>query len=110
MKIITPLGWEAGQPLEAADVVKNIAIEMLAHRSDLQEITIRRAKDDQERAAITERAELLEKYAVALYAAAVQMNPAGYQVESMAGLLELAAKHNITLPDWMKTGGQPDNV
>jgi hypothetical protein len=44
----------------------------------------------------------LEKYAVAVFAVGLQMSPGGYRADNMGGLLELAAKHEINLPDWMK--------
>lgn len=102
-KIMQVFGWEAGQELTPAEAFKRLAIEMLGHRSDLQEpIKQRRAADDREREEWNQQAELLERYAVIAYALAVQMSPESYRVESMGGLLELAEKHKITLPEWMK--------
>ena len=102
-KIIQVFGWEAGRELTPAQAIQALAMEMLGHRADLQEpMKRRRAKDDREREEWTRQAEILERYAVIAYALAVQMDPAGYKVEHMGGLLELAAKHGVTLPAWMK--------
>lgn len=100
-KIIHPLGWEYGREGDPVVVIKALSSEMLGHRSDLQESAVR-AIDSQERECLIRQAELLEKYAIALYAVGVQMDPTGYKVENMSGLIELAEKHKITLPDWMK--------
>ena len=46
----------------------------------------------------------MERYAVTLYVIAAQMDPTGYKVENMIGLIKLAEKWKITLPEWMKEG------
>jgi hypothetical protein len=99
--IVNPLGWERGRAGEPGTVVRSVATEMLAHRSDLQEMAIR-AEDPKERAQLEARAADLEKYAVAVFAMAIQINPFGYDPKTHSGLIELAEKHGVVLPDWMK--------
>ena len=101
-KPIHPLGWEAGREGEPAEIIKMLAIEMLGQRADLEHAADKAARDTTRQSMLRGQAWELERYAVALYAVAVQMNPAGYQVDHMRGLIDLAEKHSIALPDWMK--------
>ncbi len=102
-KIKFPLGWQQGHEADPAAVVKALALEMLSERSDLQHEVLQFQLDHQniEAECYQKQADTLEKYATALYAIAVQMDPTGYQAENMSGLIELAAKHQVILPDWM---------
>lgn len=107
-RIIYPFGWLAGHEGNVTDVIEALALEMLGHRSNLQEKATRVSYPPDK--SLTEQAELLEKYAVILNVVFVQLKPEVWNANAAAGLLELAEKHGITLPEWMKTGGQPGNV
>lgn len=105
--VVHPLGWQFGREGEPATVLKSLAMEMLGYLSDLREMGIR-AKEQALREEYNRRADDLEKYAVAVYAVAVQMDKGGYSVESHKGLIELAEKHQVALPDWMKENSPQD--
>jgi hypothetical protein len=98
---IHPIGWETGREAPPAEIVKMMAIEMLSHRSDLQHLAAREGRDTSKQRDRLALAWDFERYAVALYVLAVQMDPTGYKVENISGLIELAEKHNIAMPDWM---------
>lgn len=102
--IVMPLGWEAGQPLNLADALSSMAIEMLAHRSDLLTLASDHRRPDLERAGYSQRAADLEKYATALNSVALQLRPERWKPENFAGLLELARQNSVTLPGWMTEG------
>lgn len=102
--IVMPLGWEAGQPLNLADALSGMAIEMLAHRSDLLTLASDHRRPDLERAGYSQRAADLEKYATALNSVALQLRPERWKPENFAGLLELARQNSVTLPGWMTEG------
>lgn len=89
-KVIHPIGWEAGRELNIAESLNMLAIEFLGHRSDLGELG-----EDNERTAD------LERIAVCLQSLALQLDPDRWKAGSFGGLLEMARKHGITLPDWM---------
>jgi DNA-binding response OmpR family regulator len=63
-----PLGWQAGAIDPAWQVFWNISIEMMGHRSDLQEDAIRMQRNsiDSPKMLMTDAVEILEKYAVAV--------------------------------------------
>lgn len=100
IKVIMPLGWEAGHPVKLADALFSLAIEMLAQRSDLRQLADK-SKDDKDREHYQRRAVDLERYATAIDSIALQVDPGRWHPENFTGLLELAREHNITLPDWM---------
>jgi hypothetical protein len=107
-KIQYPFGWLAGQEATPAEVIGFLAIQMLGHRSDLMEpIHRRRALDDREREEMTHQAELLERYATVLDAIYFQMAPERWNAETCSGLLELAEKHHVVLPEWMRAVEKP---
>lgn len=101
-KVIHPTGWEAGREVDPAEVIKALAMEMLSHRADLRELTAKRARNQEEREAILQEAEDLERYAIAAFSVAYQMQRERWAAGSMGGFLELAAKHKIPLPEWMQ--------
>lgn len=105
-KIIkNPLGWKAGAIDPAWQVLWNISIEMMAHRSDLLEEGRRELEKDKFRLSPKIAiAMVLEKYAAAITIAAVQMmTPDQRAHNQLSGLEELAAKHELFLPDEFKT-------
>ncbi len=104
-RITYPFGWLAGHEGNVPDVIAALALEMLGNRSDLQERAGRVSFPPEKN--LTEQAELLEKYAVILNVVFVQMRPDTWNPNAMSGLIELAAKHGVTLPEWMtKQEGQ----
>ena len=101
-----PIGWQAGRDDQAYQVLWNISIEMMAHRSDLQEDALRmeRKIGCVPLLSLTDGAEMLEKYATALTIATVQMMTLDQLAHSqLSGLEELAKKHGLFLPDEFKT-------
>jgi hypothetical protein len=98
--LVMPVGWEAGRPLPLSDALAGMAMEMLSHRSDLQHQADRRqagpAAEDLRRLA-----DELERYAVVIQVLSLQLTPERWQASAMAGLMELAQKHHLALPDWM---------
>jgi hypothetical protein len=101
-KIIHPFGWLAGKEGTVPDVIEALALEMLGYRSDLQERAQRKSFPPD--SALLEQAENLEKYAVILNLIYLQLKPERWNASAMPGLLELAAKHELTLPEWMAAG------
>lgn len=98
--VIMPLGWEAGRPVKLADALTGLAVEMMAHRSDLQSLA-EKSTVDKDREHYQRRAVDLERYATAINAIALQLEPERWERGAYIGLLELAQQHSITLPDWM---------
>ncbi len=98
--VIMPLGWEAGRPVKLYDALVSLAIEMMVQRSDLLVLADRKPSEvDSE--CDRRRAADLERYATAINAIALQVDPERWDPESMGGLLELARQFGIVLPDWM---------
>lgn len=102
--ITHPTGWLAGREAPAADVIEQLAIEMLGHRASLEEAA-QHAEDPQRQEQSLTMAQMIDRYATALYAIALQLEPERWNPEAMAGLLESARQHHIALPDWM-TGSE----
>ena len=104
--IKNPLGWQAGAIDPAWQVLWNISIEMMAHRSDLQEDAIRQERKSGggiPLLSLADGAEMLEKYATAITIAAMQMMAPDQLAHSqLSGLEELAKKHDLFLPDEFK--------
>jgi hypothetical protein len=101
-----PLGWQAGAIDPAWQVFWNISIEMMGHRSDLQEDAIRMQRNsiDSPKMLMTDAVEILEKYAVAVTIVAMQMMTSDQLAHShLDSLAELAEKHDLFLPDEFKT-------
>jgi hypothetical protein len=98
--VIMPLGTEAGQPVKLADALTIVATEMMSHRSDFLAMANNRIRSDIERGFYRRRAVDLERYATAINAIALQLEPERWQ-DDYSGLLELARQNGITLPDWM---------
>ncbi len=112
-KIVYPLSWEFGREGSPAEVIKAIALEMLSHRATLEKQANRMNAqgpmiNKAEYKQLAQRADDLEKYAIALYIVAVQMDPDRYQEEHIEALLNLAMKYEINLPEWMKSRGGTD--
>jgi hypothetical protein len=100
-QVIMPLGWLAGKPIGLADALTTLAIEMMAHRSDLLEIAEKGKMPEPERELHRRRATDLERYATAINALALQVDPERWKHGDYSGLLELARENSITLPEWM---------
>jgi hypothetical protein len=99
--VIMPLGLGAGQLLKLADALTSLATEMMSHRSDFLAMADDRIRSDIERGFYHKRATDLERYATAINAIALQVDPDRWQQGAYSGLLELARRNGITLPDWM---------
>ncbi len=101
-QIIMPLGWEAGRPVRLADALVGLAIEMMAHRTDLLSMASALRPSDIQDEFYQMRALDLEKYVTALYAIALQVDPTRRWRQGEYGdLLTMARKNGVTLPDWM---------
>src|SRR5512142_1352897 len=98
-KVIYPITWLAGREGETADVLHDIAVEMMEHRADLLRYATRMPKDESR--AYRKQALLMEEYATVLDASYYQLEPERWDPEISAGMLELAKLHHIALPDWM---------
>jgi hypothetical protein len=102
-KIVHPIGWAAGREDEVFQVLWNISIEMMGHRSDLREEAIREKHKSGGIPLFVkmDAAELLEKYAVAVTIAALQIMTPNQQAHChISGLEELAKKYDLFLPDF----------
>lgn len=100
-QVIMPLGWLAGQPVRLADALWMLGTEMLGHRSDLMMLATDKRLSDLERECYQKRAIDLERYATAVNALSLQVDPERWQTGDYSGLLELARQNTITLPSWM---------
>lgn len=102
-KIVHPIGFAAGKEDEVFQVLWNISIEMMGHRSDLQEEAVREERNTGgiPLFAKMDAAELLEKYAVVVTIAALQiMTPDQRTHCHISGLNGLAKKYGLFLPDF----------
>lgn len=111
-KIIYPITWLVGREGETADVLHDIAVEMMEHRADLLRYATRMPKS--EARAYRKQARLFEEYATVLDAIYFQLEPERWHPETSEEMLDLAQMHNIALPDWMlpdrmKPGKTPSN-
>lgn len=98
-KVIYPITWMAGHEGEAADVIHDIAMEMMEHRADLLRSAIKIPKGESR--VYRKQARLLEEYAAVLDAIFYQLEPKQWDPEKSGDFLVLAKAHNIALPDWM---------
>lgn len=98
-KVIYPITWLAGREGEAADVIHDIAVEMMEHRADLFRHSQKNA--DGEYQIYRKQARFFEEYATVLDAIYYQLEPDRWHPETSADTLELAQLYNIALPDWM---------
>jgi hypothetical protein len=96
--IASPVGWEAGRQLHVGEAIQATAIEMMGHRSDILEKAVRAPLGDM---SALETADILEKYATALNVIFFQIEPDRWNYESCKGVIELARKHGVAIPDWM---------
>jgi hypothetical protein len=98
VKVIYPITWSAGREGEVADVIHDIAEEMLEHRADL----LRNAGGPQDDCQVyLKQARFLEKYANVLDAIYFQLEPERWNPETSAELLTLAQSYQVDLPGWM---------
>jgi hypothetical protein len=112
-KVIYPITWLAGREGEAADVIHDIALEMMEHRADLLRNATRMPKVESR--VYRKQARLLEEYATVLDAIYFQLTPQRWDPETSEEMLDLAQLHHIALPDWMlpdrmKPGKTSSNV
>jgi hypothetical protein len=98
-KLIYPITWLAGREGEAADVIHDIAVEMMEHRADLLRNAVGNLEGECQ--VYLKQANLLEVYATVLDAIYFQMAPEHWVPETSGDMLEFAQVHNIALPNWM---------
>jgi hypothetical protein len=98
-KVIYPISAQAGREGEVADVIHDIAVEIMEHRADLIRYATRVPKSESR--IFRKQARLLEEYAAALDAIYYQMEPMRWNPEVSRELLDLTQLHNITIPEWM---------
>lgn len=101
MGIAHPLGQLAGRVGRASEVIWNLSAEMMFRKSDLLK-QVPMTKTENSRKDCLQRADDLEKNATALGAIYYQIEPASWDPELNSGLLDLAQKYNIILPEWMR--------
>lgn len=101
-KIINPISRLAGQEGEAADMIHNIAMEMMEHRADLLRSASRNAEGECQ--IYRKQARLFEVYSIVLDAIYYQLEPERWDPEKSAEMLALVKAHNIALPGWMLRG------
>lgn len=111
-KVIYPITWLAGREGEAADVLHDIAAEMMEHRADLLRHVIHTPEGECQ--VYRKQARLFEEYATVLDAIYFQLEPERWDPDRPGEMLELALMHHIALPDWMvpdqmKPGKTPAN-
>ena len=99
--VIMPFGAEAGREINLPSALNLTAVEMMGHRSDLQELAMDLRKSEDEREIYRQRAEDIERYAVIIMAISLQVGLERWTPSAMSGFLELAKKYNLALPDWM---------
>src|SRR5512142_1252487 len=97
-KVIYPITWLAGREGETADVIHDIAVEMMEHRADLLRRTIWNPEGECQ--IYRKQSNLFEEYATVLDAIYFQLEPERWHPETSAKMLELAQLHHIALPDW----------
>lgn len=98
-KVIYPITWLAGREGEVADVIHDIAVEMMEHRADLLIYATRMPKGESR--VYLKQAHLMEEYATVLEAIYFQLEPERWAPETSDEMLDLAQLYNIALPDWM---------
>jgi len=102
-KVIYPITWLAGREGEVADVLHDIAVEMMEHRADL--IRYAAGISEGECHVYRRQARLMEEYATVLDVIYYQLEPERWGSETSAELLDLAQLYNIALPiGWFQTG------
>lgn len=107
-KIFHPLGMLAGLESDTIYVLNSLAIEMMAHRSDLREEAIR-TSDPVLKSVKEMLADNLEYYATALSICVFQMMEEDrLQHTQISGLLDLAEKHGLYLPDDLRVKAEAD--
>jgi len=107
-KIFHPLGMLSGIESDSIYVLNSLAIEMMAHRSDLREEAARTA-DSIVKSAKEMMAENLENYATALSICVFQlMEYDRLQHTQISGLLDLSETHGLYLPDDLREKAEAD--
>jgi stalled ribosome alternative rescue factor ArfA len=99
VKVVYPITWLAGREGEAADVIHDIAVEMMEHRANLFRHSEKKSKGEGQN--YRRQANLFEEYATVLDAIYFQLEPERWDPETSGEVLELAQLHHIALPDWM---------
>jgi hypothetical protein len=100
-QVMCPIGWESGQMRSVEDTLGILEMEMLGHRSDL--LSLRdKASDPEEFKEYQARADMLEKYAVAVTAVHFQVRSNPVNPRTVQGFVELADKHQVRIPDWLR--------
>jgi hypothetical protein len=107
VKVVYPITWLAGREGEAADVIHDIAVEMMEHRTDLLRSVTMIPEDEGQN--YRRQANLFEEYATVLDAIYFQLEPERWDPETSGGMLDLAQLHHIALPDWMLPGKTQSN-
>jgi hypothetical protein len=102
VKVIYPITWLAGREGEAADVLHDIAAEMMQHRAELIQHVAEIPEGEAQ--IYLKQACFLEEYATVLNAIYYQLEPEKWNPEISGEVIELARIHNIALPGWMKAG------
>lgn len=95
-----PLGWLAGKPGKTTEVIWALSLEMLGQASTLREVAARKEPGVDKMLTDLE-ADDLEKYSAALGLIFLQMEPGKWKPGSFSGLLELASKYKLAIPEWM---------
>lgn len=98
-KVIYPITWLAGREGETADVLHDIAVEMMEHRADLLRYATKMPKSESR--GYRKQARLFEEYATVLDAIYFQLEPERWDPGTSGDMLGLAHLHHIALPDWM---------
>jgi len=98
-KVIYPITWLAGREGEVADVIHDIAVEMMEHRTDLLRFATKNSENED--TIYQKEACLFEEYATVLDAIYFQMEPERWDPETSGDMLDLAQLHKIALPNWM---------
>jgi hypothetical protein len=99
VKVMYPITWSAGREGETADVLHDIAEEMLEHRVDLLRTTPGANEVDGE--VYRRHAQFFEKYATVLDAISFQLTPERWNPATGGDLLARALAYHIDLPAWM---------
>lgn len=98
-KIIYPISRLAGREGQAADMIHDVAVEMMGHRVDLLRSASRNSEGECQ--IYRKQARLFEMYATVLDAIYYQLEPERWDPKKSAEMLELVKAHNIVLPGWM---------
>jgi hypothetical protein len=99
VKVLYPITWSAGREGETADVLHEIAEEMLEQRIDLLRTAPGANEVDGE--VYRRHAQFFEKYATVLDAISFQLTPERWNPATAGDMLARALVYQIDLPAWM---------